>query len=101
MMAAVHTTGVNWQSVGTIIGAVTAVLGLIGGWINRTIERHRKDTKAQITEIAGSLATRLDTFDRHLSKQDDDLHNVSERVARLEGPLERAATAVKAATNAG
>jgi hypothetical protein len=78
---------VNWESVGTIVGAVTAVLGLVGHWINTTVENHRKTTAGQIQEIAKALTTRLDTFDSHLDRQDQGLQAVSVRVARLEGPM--------------
>jgi bacterioferritin (cytochrome b1) len=83
----VHTTGVNVESAVTIIGSVTGVLAIVGGWINNKIEKHRKATAAQITQVADALTTRLDHFDGHLDEQDRGLQAVSVRVARLEGPL--------------
>jgi hypothetical protein len=88
--ADVHTTGVNIESVTTIVGSVTGVLAILGGWINNKIEKHRKATAAQITQVAEALTTRLDHFDGHLDEQDRGLQAVSVRVARLEGPLGRA-----------
>lgn len=103
MSMVVHTTGVNWQSVGTIIGCIVAALGLVSGWINSTIERHRKDTSARVEEMSRAIGGRLDKFDGHLDEQDRSLQAVGERVSRLEGPVQRtAATAAKlAADNAG
>jgi hypothetical protein len=87
LLADVHTTGVNWESVGTIVGSVTAVLTLVGHWVNSRVEAHRKATSGQIQEIAKALTTRLDHFDNHLDAQDRGLQEVSVRVARLEGPM--------------
>lgn len=87
LIGSVHTTGVNWESVGTIVGSVTAVLGLVGHWINVKVEGHRKATSGQIQEIARALTSRLNRFDDHLDAQDQGLQEVSVRVARLEGPM--------------
>jgi hypothetical protein len=97
LMADVHTTGVNWESVGTIVGSVTAVLGLVGHWINSRVEAHRKSTSGQIQEIATALTTRLNHFDDHLDAQDKGLQDVSVRVARLEGPMRSINSAVNGA----
>lgn len=96
-LADVHTTGVNVESVSAIVGSVTGVLAIIGGWINNKIEKHRKATAAQIAQVAESLTGRLDHFDTHLDKQDDGLHGVSIRVARLEGHVEAINSAVNGA----
>jgi hypothetical protein len=95
--ADVHTTGVNIESVTTIVGSVTGVLAVLGGWINNKIEKHRKATSSQISEVAKALTTRLDHFDIHLDKQDHGLQGVSVRVARLEGHVEAINSAVNGA----
>lgn len=97
MIADVHTTGVNIESVTTIVGSVTGVVAIVGGWINSKIEKHRKATSTQITQVAAALTTRLDHFDSHLDEQDRETQAVSVRVARLEGPLDRINTAVNGA----
>jgi methyl-accepting chemotaxis protein len=100
VIADVHTTGVNIESAVTIIGSVTGVLAIVGGWINSKIEKHRKATAHQISQVAEALTGRLDRFDTHLDEQDRNLQSVSVRVARLEGPLSRASTSIDAINNA-
>lgn len=95
IVADVHTTGVNWESVGTIVGSVTGVLTIVGHWINSKVDKHRKATSGQIDQIAHALTTRLDRFDTHMDEQDRELQKVSVRLARLEGPVTRAATSVE------
>lgn len=86
----VHTTGINWTSVGTIIGSVltgfTAVLTALAKWINARVAEHREATAGQIANVAQALTGRLDSMDRNVT-------DVSVRVARLEGPVQRAAAA--------
>lgn len=62
----VHTTGVNWAAVGTISGIVSAVVGVIGKWINnrlgnqdQKIDAHGKviaDTRVSVARIEGYMA---------------------------------------------
>lgn len=95
-VAAVHTTGINWTSVGTIIGSVlggmTAVLTALAKWINSRVAEHRDSTAAQIERIANALGGRLDRFESKLDATDEKLDGVNLRVGRLEGPLQRAAS---------
>jgi hypothetical protein len=97
VIADVHTTGVNIDSAVTIIGSVTGVIAIVGGWINHKIESHRAAVAAQIDAVAKALTTRLDRFDAHLDQQDTGLQHVSVRVARLEGTVTTINTAVNGA----
>lgn len=93
-LTTVHTTGVNWVSVSTIVGAVAAVVGLSGNYVGKKIDAHRKQTLGHIETIAKALTGRLDRFDDHLHTQDARLQSVSERMARLEGPVRQIDSAV-------
>jgi hypothetical protein len=65
MLADVHTTGVNWASIGTIFAGVAGVGALIMG----RLEANRKELRQTIT-----------------SEINTQLIELRERVARLEGP---------------
>jgi hypothetical protein len=97
-LADVHTTGVNWQSVGTIIGGVLGGLGAIltalARWINSRVAEHRDATTGQIKVIAEALGSRLD-------RVDSSVNDVSLRVARLEGPIQRTAATVQQQGSSG
>jgi hypothetical protein len=97
VIADVHTTGVNIESAITIIGSVTGVIAIVGGWINHKIESHRAATASQIDTVAKALTTRLDRFDTHLDQQDTGLQSVSVRCARLEGTVAAINSAVNGA----
>ena len=95
ILAAVHTTGVNWESILTVILSLTTVVGGFTGWLFRRLDRNRSRSESfvrdQIKVVSDALSHRLDAVDRHLEQQDRQVDNVSTRVARLEGPVRRAA----------
>lgn len=80
MLGAVHTTGVNLQSVAAIGAVVIAIAGGLGRFITRRLERNRKSIEKHFDKVEG-----------HLERQDRAVTGVSERVARLEGPMRRIA----------
>lgn len=90
----VHTTGVNWESIGVISTVVLTVSGAAARWITRRVEKNREITREQITTIGRSLTgeleqvnTKLEATNGHLERQGQDIRKVSERVANVEGRL--------------
>lgn len=77
-----HTAGVNWESVGVVVGSISTVLGALTKWANVKIDRHRQ----AVEDGSAALGTRLDNLDEKLD-------GVNLRVARLEGPEQRRASA--------
>ena len=95
MIADVHTTGVNVESVITIVGSITGIVAIVGGFINHKIEKHREAMTGLIGKVADALTGRLDRTDNHLEAQDRGLQAVSVRLARLEGPVSRASEGIE------
>lgn len=81
VLAAVHTTGVNWQSIAAIGGLVVTIVGGASKYITSRLERNRENTREQIEDIGENVTTELKGINRRL-----DL--MGERTARLEGRLE-------------
>jgi hypothetical protein len=50
----VHTSGVNWESVATIVTAIVVVLGAVTAWIGRQISH-------AVTDLSDKLEARLET----------------------------------------
>lgn len=73
---AVHTTGVNWQSVLITVAAIAGVISVVGGYIVRSLSASMKDTIHTI--IASDVSPTLNRIDEELSGHDT-------RIARLEG----------------
>ena len=87
MLGAVHTTGVNFESVGAIIGPLGGLLlTIIGGFYklikNRLDAQDLKKTAFElaVTNQHRELGHKVDEVKTEVSK-------VSERVARIEGPI--------------
>lgn len=78
-----HTAGVNWESVGVVVGSISGVLAGLCRWANGKIDKHRQAVEDGTVALNG----RLDALD-------DKLDGVNLRVARLEGPEQRRASAV-------
>lgn len=83
MISAVHTTGINLESLLAIVASITAIILGVGGLVVKLVRGPVRD-----------LLPRLGKIETHLEKQDDDhdeiskrLSGVSDRVARLEGPF--------------
>lgn len=82
--AAVHTIGVNWESVATITGTIAVIVGGFTGFM-----LHRIDSSTKT--VAYYLGLRLDRIERDADASDGEIHNLGERVARIEGPRPRRA----------
>lgn len=90
--ATVHTAGINWLSVGSLmLGFVVAVSAGIGFVIKR-VDRNHDLTQSfvtdQVTMISSALSGRLDRIDAHLLAQDRTVFQQNERLARVEGRLQ-------------
>ena len=90
--ASVHTTGINWLSVGSLmLGFCVAVGGGVGFVIKRVDRNHDRTqtfVTEQVTTISATLAGRLDRIDTHLAEQDRTVFAQNERLARVEGRLQ-------------
>lgn len=88
---AVHTTGINFVSVGTLIIAFCVAVGTGVGFILKRLDRNRDRTEhfvtEQVTTVSHSLSGRLDHIDSHLADQDRTVSQQNERLARVEGRL--------------
>lgn len=95
---AVHTTGVNWVSVVTVVSSITAVLVVFTAVLNRSFKRALRD---QITVVVGDLVTPiLNEFRADLEGHDARLNAHDAQIARLEGVEEgkKIATAMAGVT---
>jgi uncharacterized membrane-anchored protein YhcB (DUF1043 family) len=88
---AVHTTGLNWDSLLVITCAIVTVVGSALGFIIRTLRSNRDRTEqfiqAQVHNVTDALAGRLDRVDEHLLDQDRAVSLQNERLAKVEGQL--------------
>jgi hypothetical protein len=102
--AVVHTTGINWQSVGTIAGSVLASVGGAAKYVASRVEKSRKAAQDQtekfvgdqVGQVAGILDVKLSQISATLRKQDEaqrqiavQMSDVRDRTARIEGQLRR------------
>jgi hypothetical protein len=89
--SAVHTTGVNWTSVGTLMIAFVVAVGGGVGFIIKRLDRNRDRTEifvtSQVSGVTSAVAGRLDRIDQHLAAQDLTVAGQNERLARVEGRL--------------
>lgn len=115
MLAAVTTTGVNPEALAATLGPLLAMLG--GGikWLASRVDQHHGENVAVLEDVRSrvdsinthgslpmqALGERLTTIEAHLERQDRASVALSERVARLEGPVRRAAAAQTAADQQG
>lgn len=81
VLAAVHTTGVNWQSIAAIGGLVVTIIGGATKYLTSRLERNRDNTREQIEAIGDDVTKELKGINRRLD-------TMGERTARLEGRLE-------------
>jgi hypothetical protein len=91
-VAVVHTTGINWLSVGSLMIAFCVAVGGGVGFVIKRVDRNHDRTQAfvtdQVTTISTTLAGRLDRIDIHLAEQDKTVFAQNERLARVEGRLQ-------------
>lgn len=63
-VASVHTTGINWDSIGVLIATIVGSFAAAATWVSSRIDRNRKVTEHLIRTEAKSI---IDAFtDRHL-----------------------------------
>lgn len=74
---AVHTTGINWESLAVIFGGFAAIATLLIGWIDRRQARIRGEITDSVNHLSEVLLAKLETKDA--------VAKISERLARLEG----------------
>lgn len=60
-MAVVHATGVNWDSVGVIVGCVVACLTFLAGIQERHNRKIRGDITDAVSHLGEVLGERLET----------------------------------------
>jgi hypothetical protein len=51
---AVHTTGINWESIGVIGGLIIGIMSAVGQWVRRTV-------KGSVQELGDLLNAKLET----------------------------------------
>jgi uncharacterized membrane protein YccC len=63
-MTSVHTTGINWESIGVLIATIIGSFAAAASWVSSRIDRNRKVTERVIKSEAKDI---IDAFtDRHL-----------------------------------
>lgn len=100
----VHTTGINWTSVGTlattIVASVAGAARYVVGRVERARVRERGQQEKFVSDLVGSVSNvvdlKLGQVNEHLADQDRRLERVSaqvadvrERTGRIEGRLAR------------
>lgn len=58
-VAPVHTTGVNWESVITIVLSILVAFATVGAFLDVRLRRRQEDTKNEITEAVSHLSAVL------------------------------------------
>lgn len=78
---AVHTTGINWQSIGVILAALVALLAFLVGFQEHRNTAVKDQIRASVDHLSEVLTGKLETKEA--------VSRLSERIARLEGPAQR------------
>ena len=63
-MRAVHTTGINWESIGLLISAIAASFIAAATYISSRIDRNREKMEGLITKTASDIIETV--TDKHL-----------------------------------
>lgn len=87
-VAAVHTTGVNWDGVVANVAAITVTISIIAAVITRSVKRSVREQISVV--ITRDVTPRLDAIATELRNHDN-------RIARLEGMEEGKRQAIAAA----
>jgi len=83
----VHTVGVEWLQVFTIVAALLGVVGVQTTWVIHALERFeaRVDARfAQVGDRLGRMDDRFDRMDDRFDRIDDRFDRIDDRFARLE-----------------
>lgn len=91
LAAAVQTTGINWESVGVIIAALTVIVTIMLYVLSRK-DRRQHDSSVQLEARFSEMQQEFTTAINHLSdvlmaklETKESVARISERLARLEG----------------
>ena len=102
MTATVHTTGINWTSVGTIAGTILGSVGGAARYVVSRVEHSRADAQAMsekfvtrlVAQVTAIVDLKVNQVNEHLADQDRRTDQVSrqvsdvrDRTARIEGQL--------------
>jgi hypothetical protein len=105
--SAVHTTGVNWESIAVIAGVVAGIIGGFAKWFISALQKGRKEQSEVIMSqvkvmvdaqfeqtklITSALEHRLTAVDTHLDQQDLIQTAQGQDLARIQGMLTRRPT---------
>lgn len=80
----VHTSGINWASVGAIIGGITVVLSIMG-WIFARRDKKNEEQNEAIKQEISTAIENLSTVLLAKLETKEKVAQISERLARLEG----------------
>jgi hypothetical protein len=80
-ISTVHTSGINWESVGTILGGFAGVGGLILAIVGRISKSIRAEIKESVDHLAEVLNERLATKEA-VSKLETEVAVLQERDRR-------------------
>jgi adenylosuccinate lyase len=98
----VHTSGVNWESVGAIGTLVVAIVGGFVTWLQRTMSKSRDEDRkttlaqvklltdgslAQVKLLTDALTDNMKSLSTHLDAQDVTVGQQGRDLARIEGRL--------------
>lgn len=75
-----HTVGVEWLQVFTIVAALLGVVGVQTTWVVHALERFEVRVDARFAQIDG----RLDRMDDRFDRIDDRFDRIDDRFDRLE-----------------
>lgn len=84
----VHTTGINWQSIGAIVAAFAAVAAIMIAWTERRQSNIKNQIADSVNHLSDVLTAKLETKDAvnalHVEMMNS-FQAVNLKIARLEG----------------
>jgi hypothetical protein len=86
--ATVHTSGINWESIGVIIAFVSLGFGILAWWIARRDARQEIRNNEIKTEISDSVNHLSDVLTARLETKEA-VNQISVRLGRVEGAIQR------------
>jgi uncharacterized membrane-anchored protein YhcB (DUF1043 family) len=89
--ALVHTNGINWESLGTIVIAFVVAVGGGVGFVVKRMDKGRARTekfvREQVEDVATILDVKLTMIQDTVDKQGGKIDDTRDRVLRIEGKL--------------
>jgi hypothetical protein len=80
LAAAVHTAGINWESISVTFGGFVTIAGAMLGWQEHRQQATRNQISDAVNNLSEVLMAKLETKDA--------VNQISIRLARVEGVLE-------------